>query len=214
MEQFFKNIEKSYNILANEYADKFIDEMDDKPFDRKMLELLAERVGNTGILCDLGCGPGNIANYLNKLGKKVCGIDLSEKLVEHAERLNPGIKFYQGNIMDMNMIRDEYFGGVAAFYSLIHIPKELMLKALREIFRTLKKEGTLLIAFHIGDKTEHFDEWWGKKVALDFLFFRTDEMKNYLSQAGFKIIYTTEREPVKEVEVETRRAYIFAEKND
>jgi hypothetical protein len=37
-------------------------------------------------------------------------------------------------------------------------------------------------------------------------------MKEYLIEAGFELAYIIEREPVQEVEVETRRAYIFANK--
>jgi 2-polyprenyl-3-methyl-5-hydroxy-6-metoxy-1,4-benzoquinol methylase len=98
MNDFIKNTQHSYDNVAKEYADIFIDEMDKKPFDRKMLDLLSERVNNRGLICDLGCGPGNIARYLHRNGTDVCGIDLSQKQVEQASRLNPGIKFYQANI--------------------------------------------------------------------------------------------------------------------
>jgi hypothetical protein len=88
----------------------------------------------------------------------------------------------------------------------------LVVSALQEMHRTLKSPGELLLAFHIGDNIEHLDDFLGKKVNLDFMFFRTEEMKVNLIQAGFELTYVIEREPVKEVEVETRRAYIFATK--
>jgi SAM-dependent methyltransferase len=212
MNDFIKNTQHSYDNVAKEYADIFIDEMDKKPFDRKMLDLLSERVNNRGLICDLGCGPGNIARYLHRNGTDVCGIDLSQKQVEQASRLNPGIKFYQANMLDLNRFEDGTFGGIAAFYSIIHIPKDLVVSALQEMHRTLKSPGELLLAFHIGDNIEHLDDFLGKKVNLDFMFFRTEEMKVNLIQAGFELTYVIEREPVKEVEVETRRAYIFATK--
>ncbi len=213
MEKFFKNVQDSYNSVAEDYAKKFIDELDEKPFDRKMLELLCDKTEGLGMLCDLGCGPGNVARYLHKLGRQVCGLDLSNDLVELAKKLNPEIKFYKANMLDMNIIADSYFGGAAAFYSLIHIPKNLIAAALKEIYRTIKDNGALLIAFHTGNEIRHFDEWWGKKVNLDFIFYQTDEMKKYIVEAGFMIDYVIEREPVKEVEVETKRSYILARKN-
>jgi SAM-dependent methyltransferase len=212
MSDFVKNTRRSYDSVAKEYADRFIDEMDKKPFDRKMLELLSERVNHRGLICDLGCGPGNIARYLHRIGTEVCGIDLSDKQVEQARRLNPDIKFYQADMLDLNMIEDGYFGGIAAFYSIIHIPKDLVVNALKEMHRTLRSPGEILLAFHMGDNIEHLDEFFGKKVNLDFMFFQTGEMKENLIQAGFELTYVIEREPVKQVEVETRRAYVFATK--
>jgi len=47
-----------------------LDERDKKPFDRKMLDLLSERVAGLGIVCDMGCGPGQITRYLHDLGPK------------------------------------------------------------------------------------------------------------------------------------------------
>lgn len=212
MSDYIKNTQRSYDAVAKEYADIFIDEMDKKPFDRKMLDLLAERVNHRGLICDMGCGPGNIARYLHRTGTEVCGIDLSGEQVEQARKLNPGIEFYQANMLDLNRIEDGAFGGIAAFYSIIHVPKDLVVNALKEMHRTLKSPGELLLAFHIGDEIEHLDEFLGKEVNLDFLFFQTAEMKENLIEAGFELAYVIEREPVKEVEVETRRAYIFATK--
>ena len=70
----------------------------------------------------------------------------------------------------------------------------------------------LLLAFHQGQEIIHLDEWWGKKVSLDFIFFQRSEMETYLRKAGFEIEDSVERPPYKGVEVQTHRAYIFAHK--
>jgi 2-polyprenyl-3-methyl-5-hydroxy-6-metoxy-1,4-benzoquinol methylase len=58
--------------------------MDKKPFDQKMLDRLAEKVSGLGLICDMECGPGQIAGYLHSRGVKACGIDLSAELVKQA----------------------------------------------------------------------------------------------------------------------------------
>ncbi len=50
-------------------------------------------------------------------------------------------------------------------------------------------------------------------MSLDFLFFETEEVKNYLKTTGFELEEVIERDPYPEaVEYQSRRAYIFAKK--
>jgi hypothetical protein len=49
-------------------------------------------------------------------------------------------------------------------------------------------------------------------VNLDFAFRLPNEMEAWLKEAGFELVETLIREPNPEVEVATRRAYIFARK--
>jgi hypothetical protein len=43
-----------------------------------------------------------------------------------------------------------------------------------------------------------------------FCFFETEEMKTYLTQAGFELEEVIERDPYPDIEAQTRRAYVFA----
>ena len=211
MNETILNTQTSYDQVAVEYAEKFKDEMDDKPFDRDCLDRLALEVGNLGPICDLGCGPGQIARYLHRQGVETLGVDLSPRMVAEAQRLNPEIHFHHGDILSLPDA-DDSWGGIAAFYCIIHIPREQVVDALQEMKRVLKPGGVLLVTFHIGDEVKHIDEWWEKPVNLDFAFYQPDEMEYWLKAAGFALIETLVREPNPEVEVATRRAYIFAKK--
>jgi ubiquinone/menaquinone biosynthesis C-methylase UbiE len=138
-------------------------------------------------------------------------MDLSPAMVEAAGRLNPGIEFTQGDMRSLP-IDDGFLGGIAAFYSIIHIPRAEVVAALVEMQRVLQPGGLLLLAFHIGDDLVHLDEWWGQRVSVDFIFFRTEEMTGFLKEAGFRIVESVEREPYPGVEHPSRRAYLLAEK--
>ncbi len=207
-----RQTQDGYDQVAPEYAEKYADEMDHKPFDCDQLDRLAREVGALGPICDLGCGPGQIARYLHSKGVAACGIDLSAEMVNHARRLNPEIPFQQGDMLALTGVADDTFGGIAAFYSIIHIAPEDVVTALRELRRVLRPAGTLLLTFHIGAEVRHLDEWWGKKVSLDFIFYTSDQMRQWLAAAGYEGIDVIERDPNPEVEVATRRAYIFARK--
>jgi SAM-dependent methyltransferase len=204
-------LQRSYDRVAEDYAAQFRDEMDAKPFDRKMLDWLVEKVGGLGVVCDMGCGPGQVARYLHGRGAEVCGIDLSPAMVEQARRLNPAIPFRQGDMLALDDVADDSFGGIAAFYSVVHVPRGKVVRALEELRRVLRPGGVLLLAFHIGREVKHLDEWWGKEVSVDFHFFGTEEMKGHLAAAGFALEEVIERDPYPEaVEYQSRRAYVFA----
>jgi SAM-dependent methyltransferase len=211
MELLSKELVSSYDCVAENYAEHFRDEMEKKPFDRKMLDWFAEKVGDLGVICDLGCGPGQIARYLHGRGIRVCGIDLSMEMVRQAQSLNPDISFRQGDMFALTEIADKSYGGIAAFYAIVNIPQASVVWALRELRRVLRSKGVLLLTFHIGQGKIHVDELLGKEVSLDFFFFETGEVKDYLRTAGFELEEAIEREPYsEEIEYQSRRAYIFA----
>lgn len=177
MERSQTELQTSYDRAAAEYAKRFYDELDRKPFDRKMLDWFIEKVNGVGTICDLGCGSGHIANYLHNRGLDVCGIDLSSGMVEQAQKLNPNITFQQGDMLSLDDFADNSFGGIAVFYSIIHVPRLLVVDALREMKRVLRSSGVLLLAFHIGQQTHHLEAWFDQRVFLDFHFFETAQMK-------------------------------------
>ena len=203
------DLSASYNAVADEYVRRIYDELQHKPLDRELLDRFASNVGNEGLICDLGCGPGQVARYLYDRGAWVIGVDLSTAMVERARVLNPGIEFRPGDMRQF-VWPDAEFAGIVAFYSLIHIHPAEMVTTLQELHRVLHPGGQLLIAFHIGDETLHLDEWWGQRVCVDFHFFRTELMQSWLEQAGVEVQDVIEREPYPEVEHASRRAYVFA----
>lgn len=206
-----KGLQDSYDRVAGDYAKQFRDELDKKPFDRKMLDWLVEKVGGRGVICDMGCGPGQIARYLHGQRVKACGVDLSPAMVQQARSANPEIPFQRGDMLALADVAGNSYGGLAAFYSIVHIPRQKVMQALQEFKRVLCPERVLLLAFHIGREIKHLDEWWGKEVSVDFLFFETEEIKGHLKAAGFEVEEVIERDPYPEaVEYQSRRAYIFA----
>jgi SAM-dependent methyltransferase len=211
MDKVIQDTQRSYDQVASEYAERYKNEMDDKPFDRDCLDRLAREAGELGPICDMGCGPGQIARYLYRQGVSTLGVDLSPNMVAEAQRLNPGIPFHQGDMLALPDA-DNSWGGIAAFYCIIHIPREQIVNALREMKRVLKPGGILLVTFHMGQQIEHIEEWWEKSVYLDFAFHLPNEMEAWLREAGFDLLETLVREPNPEVEVATQRAYLFARK--
>jgi SAM-dependent methyltransferase len=116
-----------------------------------------------------------------------------------------------GNILELEFENDSIAGAVA-FYAIVHFTEEQVGMACREVFRVLQPGGIFLFTYHIGEKTIHLEEFLGKKIDIDFMFFTTDFILSCLKKNGFKKIDIIEREPYPGVEYESRRAYVFAKK--
>jgi SAM-dependent methyltransferase len=204
-------LSSSYDRLADEYARRIFGELAHKPLDRALLDRFAGAVRGRGMVCDLGCGPGQVARYLRECGLvDVCGVDLSPGMIAEARRLTPGIDFRTGDLRALE-VPDGAWAGIAAFYSILHVPRgPQLIAALREWRRVLQPDGRVLLSFHIGDEVHHVDELWGRPVSLDFVFFQSDEVRGYLEAAGLAVDEIVERDPYPDVEVATRRAYVFA----
>jgi SAM-dependent methyltransferase len=199
----------SYDLVAAEYAQRINDELNHRPIERRLLADFAARV--EGRIADIGCGPGHVAAYLQEQGADVVGLDLSPAMVEQARSLHPTVEFAASD-MRLLPLEDDTLGGIVALYSLIHIPRAEVVAVLREFRRALRPAGQLLVGFHIGEETRHLDEWWGQLVDLDFIFFTSAEMADYLAAAGFTLEDTVERGPYPDIEAQTHRAYLLSSK--
>jgi len=206
-------VQSGYDKVAAEYAAHLYDELSNKPLDRELLDRFADQLRGKGITCDLGCGPGQIARYLHEKKVKVCGMDLSSRMVEQARRLNPDIEFQQVDMLVLP-VYDESWAGIAAFYAIVNFPPDDLPTVMQEMNRALHPGGWLLLSFHIGEQIEHVDNLWGCCVSLDFYFFAVKQVTDALLAAGFQINEVIERGPYSpEVEYQSRRAYLFARKS-
>ena len=204
-------VRRGYDAVADEYARRISGELDQKPFDRALLDRYAVRLAGRGPVWDLGCGPGHVARYLHERGVSVAGMDLSSELLRWAERLNPGLPFHQGDFRRLPADHDAW-AGIVAFYSIIHLPPGEVLPTLKEWHRVLRPGGVLFVAVHLGSELRHVEDWWGRRVNIDFRFFQTDELETALEAAGYAVEEVVEREPYPGVETQTRRAYVLATK--
>lgn len=211
MEQDIRKVETLYNTVAKEYSETFTGEHEKKPMDQVILHRFAVDIGDRTPVWDFGCGPGQTTKYLKDLGVNISGLDLSAKSIEQASNNHPEIVFRKGNMLALDFENDS-IAGVVAFYAIVHFTEDQVEKAFCEVFRVLQPGGIFLLTFHIGNETIHVEEFLGKKVDIDFMFFTVDFISKCLTKIGFNKIEVTEREPYPGVEYESRRAYVFARK--
>jgi SAM-dependent methyltransferase len=201
-------LRESYDAVAGAYAARFAGELAHKPLDRALLVAFAEQAPPGLPVADIGCGPGQIAAFLHGLGRVAIGVDLSGGMVDEARRLHPDLEFRQGSMLGLDFAAGS-LAGIAAFYSVIHVPPADRPRVFAEFARVLAPGGRLLLAFHCGDEVRHLEEWFERRVAVDFYFLDPDGVAGQLADAGFTVEATLLRRSHPD-EVETNRAYLLA----
>ncbi|KKD04872.1 class I SAM-dependent methyltransferase [Streptomyces sp. WM6386] len=205
---FLTSTRAFYDTIAEDYAERFRDELTATPIERGLIDAFAELVGKGAAVADLGCGPGRVTAYLDSLGLSVFGLDLSASMLAIARRENPGLRFEQGSMLELD-VADGSLAGVVSWYSSIHTPVERLPSLFAEFRRVLAPGGHLLVAFQVGDEPKRHDRPFGHDVILDFQRRRPEAIVELLEAAGFAMVSRTVREPCHEWE-STKQAFLIA----
>jgi ubiquinone/menaquinone biosynthesis C-methylase UbiE len=136
-----------------------------------MLVRFAQQVCERGKVCDLGCGPGQVARYLSEHGVDGFGVDLSKRMIGIVRQLSPKISFRTGNMLSLRL-RDASLAGIAAFYAIVNIPRELIGAAFKEVARVLQPKGPFYCHFILATKFCTLMNSGGSKHLLISCFLR------------------------------------------
>lgn len=181
---------KTYDSMADEYKKRYQDYGDQNTM-KPLLDLFIESLTakNPDVL-DVGTGAGFDAKYLSEHGCNVTGIDLSEGLMKVAKEIAPKVNFIKADMRNLSFNND-YFDGIWASASILHIPKQEIQNVLYKLNRILKKDGVILISIKQGVGEEFIinkgkDNLEGAKRF--FSFYSKDEFESLLNITNFKII--------------------------
>jgi ubiquinone/menaquinone biosynthesis C-methylase UbiE len=205
-----QDVVDAYTAAAKRYGELFFTELLGKPLDRKLYDLFLERLPSGGTCLEIGCGPGEVATYIKSKGIDVIGADKSPGMIEAAKRLNPEIEYRVEDAFRLGM-GDGQFDGVVAPFLIVNFSDAEIRKALAEMFRVLKKDGALLLAFHAGkNKVLRIRNFLDSGKALSFILHDVKKLKAMMADCGFAVTEVVEKEPY-EGEV-TRRAFVYGKK--
>ena len=187
---------ESYDAIAEAYTDWVADELTAKPHDRAVLGAFSELVLATGSaeVLDIGCGPGRITSFLAALGLTPSGLDLSPAMIELARGLYPNLDFGLGTMSALPHA-EASFGGLVAWYSIIHVPDDELPVVFAEAARVLRPGGWFQLAFQLGNRVDHHSDLAGTAIDLDFHRRSIEQVASALEPHGLLPVTRLEREP-------------------
>jgi len=211
LREFGRLAGRSYDLAASRYDELFGDELDRKPWDRRLLDAFAAHFTRDALIHDLGCGPaGHIGHYLHAKGLRVIGSDISPQCVDLASARHPEMEFRVMDMADLP-VEDQSIDGIVSYYSIIHTPRRLVPGLFREFHRVLKARGKLLLAVKEGEQEGFVEDLLGIATRLFFTHFTKEEIAGFLAGNGFRSLFLEERSPL-EGEIAVPRIFAIGEK--
>jgi ArsR family transcriptional regulator len=143
-------------------------------------EVLAQAWPPGLVVADLGCGTGFLSTALAHRGARVIAVDHSARMLAAARKgpLGRGVEFRRGELDALPLADGEVD---AAFSNLVwhHLPD--VAAAAREVFRVVKRGGTVVVS----DLEPHQADWMRETMGDLRLGTRPDQVVAALARAGF-----------------------------
>jgi SAM-dependent methyltransferase len=172
-------------------------------------EWLLERLPPRAHVLDIGCGTGlPTLRQLVDGGCQVTGLDLSPTMCDLARRNVPEARIIQAALLDApdaiasansvvagadsavagadSAVQDpERFDAVVAFFSLLHLPRARMSKALAMVRRMLKPGGWFALAMVEADVDDQVISFLGQQIRVTG--YLRDDLRALLKSCGFVV---------------------------
>ena len=168
--KFFRKLEKGYryHLLRDEVS--------------KVVKFTGR---SSGRVLDVGCGTGDRLDVFRKRGFETYGVETSDSAVYARDHLR--LNVVKGDLFSAHF--PEAFFDIVTLYNVLehtHDPG----RVIREINRTLKKEGSLIIQVPNKGSLQYkiFTKRWAAfDVPRDLYYFGMDTLTSLLRRDGFKV---------------------------
>lgn len=177
-------VRTSYDRVADNYVEMNLGDITMYPWLRTAIDGFAAAVHGLGPVLDVGCGPGAVTAYLAERGLDVCGVDLSARMIDHAQRLHPDQRFAVASATDLDLV-DSSLGGILGWWSLFNLPRHILPLVLKSFARALVPGGHFIIGTHMGDgDIERTEAYGAVPVAWTTHLWQPDDLWALLAAAG------------------------------
>jgi SAM-dependent methyltransferase len=181
-------VEQGYDRIAERYLAWGAGVRSDERL--RYTQALLNRLPLGAAVLELGCGAGLPTTKLLAERFAVTGVDISARQLELARREVSGATYLHADMASL-AFPPESFGGVAAFFSLIHVPREEHAVLLRRIAAWLRPDGLLVATMGVRDSPSDIEEDW---LGAPMYFSHWDAATNrrLVTAAGLRIVSARE----------------------
>lgn len=138
---------------------------------------------------DLGCGTGlPTARQMTDAGYEVVGVDLSDGMVNLAREYVPGATFHQLDIADLRPggpVDLGRFDAVAAFFSLLMLPRAEIPLALRTVHHLLVPGGLFILSMVEADVDDFSIPFLGNTIRVSG--YLREDLHKVIEEGDFEI---------------------------
>ncbi len=165
---------------------------------------------------DLGCGTGRTTLPLHEMGFRVIGADISVPMLRHMKRRFPYLPGVAANACQLPFPSNAFDGVLFSYNGLSLIyPEQMRLRAIEEMRRVLKSNGTLILSCHntpgivlnlldrswrtLPERWRALRYWWSsgyvyeRRINLHVLYRSAADLIDELEEHGFSWLETLDR---------------------
>ncbi|UQA93332.1 class I SAM-dependent DNA methyltransferase [Streptomyces halobius] len=150
---------------------------------------LAESLPAGSRVLDLGCGTGlPTSRQLSDAGHRVVGVDFSPTMIKLAQDNAPAAEFHRLDIADLRNGRlggTGSFDGIAAFFSLLMLPRAEIPYALGMLHDLLRPDGLLALSMVEADVDDFTIPFLGNSIRVSG--YLRDDLRRIVHDAGFDV---------------------------
>jgi SAM-dependent methyltransferase len=184
-------VEAGYDRIAERYAREAAEGRGPGTYFRVFLDRALERIPDGGVVLDLGCGAGLVSAELTPRAR-VVALDVSAGQLALARDRAPDALLVRADLATV-AFREGSFDAVVAFWSLIHVRRDLHAGALRRIHGWMRPGGVLIGTLGSGDNPDEWsDDFFGAPMYWSHYAAATN--RGLLRDAGFRILHAEEIE--------------------
>jgi len=191
-----RKVEDYYNFLSQHYDGATKGKFEWSP-PKEAENLVISKVNKHSSVLDVGIGTGQSVEYLASLGCKVCGLDISEKMIEVTRSKFPQFDLFKADLNgDLPMLSGKTFDLVLAIGVLEFV--NTFSSVVERLLLLLKEKGYFCFTFEelvVGhelqsERQSHSGTGKIEGVSLEFFHHRhlKSEIDSLLFQNGFNII--------------------------
>lgn len=195
----------TYNIIAKKYDEEYGNDLSDTPY----IDIFLSKTCGKQIL-DIGCGTGTLSEYIANKGYIVDAIDFSEEMLKIARNKIKNVNFIQMDMRSINI--NKKYNGIMLAYSLFHISKKEVIKAIEAYYNLLKDNGTMLIILQEGEGEKYVEENLEKGLKKFVNYYSFEEIEKVLNANHFEIIEKMRKKPLSEFSLQNDKLVIICKK--